>query len=113
MNVLTVQEVGERLGMSENTVYKLLKTPDFPKIQIGIKYFIPEDKFEAYIMQHNKERYQFERNGKMLQFRFNEDFAGNFESGQTVCIKETDNGYLVDGVVIVDKDELLKHGEFI
>ena len=54
MNMLTVQEVGERLGMSKNTAYKLVKNPGFPKIQIGRKYFIPEEKFEAYIMQHNK-----------------------------------------------------------
>ena len=38
MNMLTVQEVGERLGMSKNTAYKLVKNPGFPKIQIGRKY---------------------------------------------------------------------------
>lgn len=49
----------------------------------------------------------------MSQFRFNEDFAGNWESGQIVTCEEKENNYLVDNVALIDKDELLKHGEFI
>lgn len=49
----------------------------------------------------------------MSQFRFNEDFANNWESGQIVICEEKENGYLVDKVVLIEKDELLKHGEFI
>lgn len=49
----------------------------------------------------------------MSEFKFNEDFAGNWKSGQIVTCKEKENGYLVDGVAIIEKDELLKHGEFI
>lgn len=49
----------------------------------------------------------------MSQFRFNEDFANNWESGQIVICEEKENGYLVDKVALIEKDELLKHGEFI
>ena len=49
----------------------------------------------------------------MSQFRFNEDFANNWKSGHIVTCEEKENGYLVDKVVLIDKDELLKHGEFI
>lgn len=49
----------------------------------------------------------------MSQFRFNEYFAGNWEAGQIVNCEEKNDGYLVDNVALIDKDELLKHGEFL
>lgn len=49
----------------------------------------------------------------MTEFRFNEDFANNWKSGQIVVCKEKEDGYLVDKVALIEKDELLKHGEFI
>lgn len=49
----------------------------------------------------------------MSEFRFNEDFANNWKSGQTVTCEEKEDGYLVDKVTLIEKDELLKHGEFI
>lgn len=49
----------------------------------------------------------------MAEFRFNEDFANNWKSGQIVACEEKEYGYLVDKVALVEKDELLKHGEFI
>ena len=49
----------------------------------------------------------------MADFRFNEDFANNWKSGQIVTCEEKEDGYLVDKVVLIEKDELLKHGEFI
>lgn len=49
----------------------------------------------------------------MSDFRFNEDFAGNWKSGQIVTCEEKEDGYLVDKVALIEKDELLKHGEFI
>lgn len=49
----------------------------------------------------------------MTEFRFNEDFANNWKSGQTVTCEEKEDGYLVDKVALIEKDELLKHGEFI
>ena len=49
----------------------------------------------------------------MADFRFNEDFANNWKSGQIVTCEEKEDGYLVDKVALIEKDELLKHGEFI
>lgn len=49
----------------------------------------------------------------MADFRFNEDFANNWKSGQTVTCEEKEDGYLVDKAALIEKDELLKHGEFI
>ena len=49
----------------------------------------------------------------MSQFRFNEDFANNWKSGQIVICEEKEDSYLIDKVALIEKDELLKHGEFI
>lgn len=49
----------------------------------------------------------------MADFRFNEDFANNWKSGQIVTCEEKEDGYLVDKVALIEKDELLKHGDFI
>lgn len=49
----------------------------------------------------------------MSQFIFNEDFANNWKSGQTVTCEEKEDGYLVDKAALIEKEELLKHGEFI
>lgn len=52
--MLTCKDVQELLGISKNTAYKLIRLPGFPKIKIGHNYRIPKDKFESYIMEHNK-----------------------------------------------------------
>ena len=49
----------------------------------------------------------------MADFRFNEDFANNWKSGQIVTCEEKEDGYLVDKMALIEKDELLKYGEFI
>ena len=49
----------------------------------------------------------------MADFRFNEDFANNWKSGQIVICEEKEGGYLIDKAALIEKDELLKHGEFI
>lgn len=49
----------------------------------------------------------------MIEFRFNEDFANNWKSGQIVTCEKKEDSYLIDKVVLIKKDELLKHGEFI
>lgn len=49
----------------------------------------------------------------MVEFRFNEDFANNWMSGQIVICEEKEDSYLIDKVALIEKDELLKHGEFI
>ena len=42
----------------------------------------------------------------MTEFRFNEDFANNWKSGQTVTCEEKEDGYLVDKVALIEKDFL-------
>lgn len=49
----------------------------------------------------------------MADFRFNENFANNWKSGQIVTCEEKEDGYLINKVALIEKDELLKHGEFI
>lgn len=49
----------------------------------------------------------------MADFRFNEDFANNWKSGQIVICEEKEDSYLIDKVALIEKDELLKHDEFI
>lgn len=52
--MLTCKDIQEQLGISRNTAYKLIRLPGFPKIKVGHSYRIPKDKFEAYIMEHNR-----------------------------------------------------------
>lgn len=40
------------LGVSKNTAYRIVKLDGFPKIQIGKKFYIPEDDLETYLKKH-------------------------------------------------------------
>ena len=40
------------LGISKNTAYRIVKIDGFPKIQIGKKFYIPEDDLETYLKKH-------------------------------------------------------------
>lgn len=51
-NLLTVQDIQERLKLGKNNTYKLVNQKGFPKITIGRKILIPEEQFEKYIMAH-------------------------------------------------------------
>lgn len=51
-NMLTVAEVGKMLRLSKNTTYKLINQNGFPKITIGRKILIPEDRLEKYLNKH-------------------------------------------------------------
>ena len=48
----------------------------------------------------------------MTEFRFTADFANNWKLGQIVTCEEKEDSYLIDKVALIEKDELLKHGEF-
>ncbi len=47
---------------------------------------------------------KFEEVIKWQIFRFNEDFANNWKSGQIVTCEEKEEGYLVDKVTLIEKD---------
>lgn len=49
----------------------------------------------------------------MLQFRFDEDFAGNWKAGQIVPCEVMGEDYLVDKAGLINKEELRKHGKFM
>lgn len=55
-NFLTMTDLQERLHIGRNTAYKLVKQPDFPKVQIGKKYIIPEDMLGKYLEKHLKHK---------------------------------------------------------
>lgn len=46
---LTVEEAGERLGISRPTAYELTKRPDFPVLRIGRRIVIPIDGLDEWV----------------------------------------------------------------
>ena len=46
---LTVKDIQSILGFCETSTYNLVHRPDFPKMKIGHKFLIPEDKFYEYM----------------------------------------------------------------
>ena len=49
---LQTKDLCSILGVSKNTAYKIVKLDGFPKIQIGKKFYIPEDDLEIYLKKH-------------------------------------------------------------
>ena len=56
---LTVQEVGEVLGISRAAAYELVRSKGFPHMRIGTRILVPKDKFIQWIEDqtemHSKE----------------------------------------------------------
>lgn len=48
-----------------------------------------------------------------MYFLFNEDFARNWKQDQIVVCEEKEDGYLIDRVALIRKEELVKHGRFL
>ena len=49
--VYTVKEIGAMLRISKNAAYRLVKSRQFPVIQIGDTYRIPKVGFDKWLMQ--------------------------------------------------------------
>lgn len=49
---LQTKDLCQVLGISKNTAYKIVKLDGFPKIQIGKKFYIPENDLEVYLKKH-------------------------------------------------------------
>lgn len=49
---LTVKDVQSILKIGRNKTYNLIHQEDFPKIEIGRSFIIPEDKFNEYMNKH-------------------------------------------------------------
>ena len=46
---LSVKDIQNILQIGRNKTYNLIQQKDFPKIQIGRSYLIPETEFEKYL----------------------------------------------------------------
>lgn len=47
--MLDVKTVKDILGISQTSVYELVKQKDFPSIKISGRYIVPKDKFREWI----------------------------------------------------------------
>lgn len=54
--MLKVSDIQSHLGVSKNRAYDLVKMKTFPKIQIGHRYYIPEDAYEKWIQSNLKNK---------------------------------------------------------
>ena len=41
--MLTIKDIQDNLGIGKNNAYRLIQSPNFPKIKIGRKYHTPEN----------------------------------------------------------------------
>ena len=60
LDLISISEVCDRLQISRNTAYKLLKRCDLEGVRVGRMWRIPDKSILNYIMQRKKEVY----NGK-------------------------------------------------
>ena len=49
INLYTIKDIQDIMGIGQNCAYKLVKIKGFPKIQIGKKILVPEDEFNNWI----------------------------------------------------------------
>ena len=52
--MLSVQEVGEVLGISRAGAYELVRSKGFPKVKIGNRIVVPKDKFIQWIAEQTE-----------------------------------------------------------
>ena len=55
----TVKDLKKILNMGDTTIYRLINTPDFPKIKMGKRWLIPKSKFEAFMNRWANKHYSF------------------------------------------------------
>jgi excisionase family DNA binding protein len=48
-SLYSVSEVVERLGVSQTTLYALLRRGDLPRVKVGRRTFVPAPDLEAYL----------------------------------------------------------------
>jgi excisionase family DNA binding protein len=52
--MISVSEIRKHLHISEERVYKLIKTKGFPLLQIGHRYYIQKDKYLKWLEENYK-----------------------------------------------------------
>lgn len=57
MEMMTVKDVKETLGCGINRAYDIVNQPDFPKITIGKRFYIPKDEFEKWVKGYVRKEY--------------------------------------------------------
>lgn len=55
--MMSVKDVQAIMGMNKNLAYKLVSQPDFPKITINGRYYIPEDEFISWCKRYTGKTY--------------------------------------------------------
>ena len=55
-SLYNVSEVLERLGVSQTTLYALLRRGDLPRVKVGRRTFVPAPDLEAYLEAHGARR---------------------------------------------------------
>lgn len=48
-NLLTIAEVAERLKLTPQTIYKMIKDKTLPAIRVGSQWRIPEEKIQEWL----------------------------------------------------------------
>lgn len=58
-NMLTVEEVQEKLKLKRSKTYQLIKTPGFPSIIVGERTIrVPEDELEKWIRNYTGKKFE-------------------------------------------------------
>lgn len=52
VNLLTIQDIQDRLKIKKSKAYQLVNTPGFPAIRIDSMIRVPEDKFEKWLYSY-------------------------------------------------------------
>ncbi len=57
--ILRPKDIQKHLGISKTRTYELIKMRGFPKIQIGHRYYIPENAYKKWIENNTKSKILF------------------------------------------------------
>lgn len=52
--ILKVSDIQRHLGISKNRAYELVNLKSFPKIQIGHRFYIPQNAYEQWVHDNLK-----------------------------------------------------------
>lgn len=55
--MLTIRDIQDNLGIGKNNAYRLIQSPNFPKIKIGRKYLIPENEYNSWIQNNLNKKF--------------------------------------------------------
>ena len=53
--LLSVKQLADVLGVSDSSVYELIREEDFPSLRIGKRIVVPKEELRKWISAHTKE----------------------------------------------------------